>query len=170
MADVLFLCTGNYYRSRFAELWFDHLAVGAGSPLRAASRGLRIPADGRNPGPVSPYVRQALLARDLPLPEPVPGPIDLAESDLHRAIEVVALYEPEHRPMIALRFPSWVDRVRYWDVADVPLVPAGTALPRIEALVAELLAELSAGSTPGGGSPGAPPRRTAGSRPARTPG
>lgn len=35
---VLFLCTGNYYRSRFAEIYFNALAAQRGSPWRADSR------------------------------------------------------------------------------------------------------------------------------------
>ena len=37
---VLFLCTGNYYRSRFAEILFDSVAVKMGLPWKASSRGL----------------------------------------------------------------------------------------------------------------------------------
>jgi hypothetical protein len=37
---VLFLCTGNYYRSRFAEALFNSVAGKMGLPWRASSRGL----------------------------------------------------------------------------------------------------------------------------------
>ncbi len=37
---LLFLCTGNYYRSRFAELLFNHLAAQVGLDWRADSRGV----------------------------------------------------------------------------------------------------------------------------------
>ena len=37
---VLFLCTGNYYRSRFAEILFNHLAGQSKLAWRADSRGL----------------------------------------------------------------------------------------------------------------------------------
>ena len=36
---VLFLCTGNYYRSRFAESLFNSVAGKMGLPWRASSRG-----------------------------------------------------------------------------------------------------------------------------------
>jgi protein-tyrosine phosphatase len=36
---VLFLCTGNYYRSRYAEELFNHLARAEGIGWRAFSRG-----------------------------------------------------------------------------------------------------------------------------------
>jgi protein-tyrosine phosphatase len=39
---VLFLCTGNYYRSRFAEVLFNSVADRMGLPWRASSRGLAL--------------------------------------------------------------------------------------------------------------------------------
>jgi hypothetical protein len=36
---ILFLCTGNYYRSRYAEELFNHLAKVKGHSWRAFSRG-----------------------------------------------------------------------------------------------------------------------------------
>jgi protein-tyrosine phosphatase len=35
---VLFLCTGNYYRSRFAEILFNSVAGKLGLPCLASSR------------------------------------------------------------------------------------------------------------------------------------
>jgi len=39
MKKILFLCTGNYYRSRYAEEIFNHLAKREDLPWRAFSRG-----------------------------------------------------------------------------------------------------------------------------------
>lgn len=40
MDTVLFLCTGNYDKSRFAEEYFNHRAILLGAGWRADSRGL----------------------------------------------------------------------------------------------------------------------------------
>ena len=48
---ILFLCTGNYYRSRFAEIFFNWQAQQRGLSWQAESRGLAI--DGYNYGPIS---------------------------------------------------------------------------------------------------------------------
>jgi protein-tyrosine-phosphatase len=50
---VLFLCTGNYYRSRFAEELFNYEAERASLPWIAQSRGLALEAPGeiRTPDP-----------------------------------------------------------------------------------------------------------------------
>ena len=42
MSTVLFLCSANYYRSRFAEHFFNWLAEINGMPWRADSRGLMV--------------------------------------------------------------------------------------------------------------------------------
>ena len=52
---VLFLCTGNYYRSRFAEVLFNHLARERGLRWRAESRGLDLAIGVNNVGPISPH-------------------------------------------------------------------------------------------------------------------
>lgn len=56
MKNLLFLCTGNYYRSRFCEEYFNHRAVRHGLIWRADSRGLApdVTVFG-NVGPLSPY-------------------------------------------------------------------------------------------------------------------
>ena len=37
---VLFVCSGNYYRSRLAEILFNHEAAAAGLAWESGSRGL----------------------------------------------------------------------------------------------------------------------------------
>jgi hypothetical protein len=58
---VLFLCTGNYYRSRFAEVLFNARAAEAGMAWVAASRGLELHAC--NVGPINGGARPAILRR-----------------------------------------------------------------------------------------------------------
>ena len=50
---VLFLCTGNYYRSRFAEVLFNSVAVKMGLPWRASSRGLALERGVNHVGPMA---------------------------------------------------------------------------------------------------------------------
>jgi len=59
MKRVLFLCTGNYYRSRLAEILFNHLAKERTLDWHADSSGLNGQADGIvNSGPLSHFTRQ----------------------------------------------------------------------------------------------------------------
>jgi protein-tyrosine phosphatase len=139
---VLFLCTGNYFRSRFAAALFDHLAAQAGLEQRARSAGLEDRCWTRNEGPISPFTLAALRRRGVALPDPLPIPRDATTEDLASARLIIALKDAEHRPMVAARFPGWVDRIRYWDVDDVPIARPEEALARIETLVRALILEL----------------------------
>src|SRR5947209_745364 len=109
---VLFLCTGNYYRSRLAEHYFNALAGRRGLDWRAESRGLRI--NPLNPGPISRQTLQWLADRDIPVSEPHRQPLPVTDDDLRTAGFVVAVKESEHRPLLEQHFPSRVDQVEFW--------------------------------------------------------
>ena len=143
--QILFLCTGNYYRSRFAEELFNHLARQAGLEWVATSRGLS-PDPGGNIGPMSAHARKALSIRGLRPAEPVRFPVSLCEEDLAGAELVIALKEAEHRRMLNRQFPAWSNRVRYWHVHDLDLATGEQATAEIEGLVVELVEALRAAS------------------------
>lgn len=131
MRTVLFLCSGNYYRSRFAELFFDWTARSSALPWKARSRGLWLNPD--NPGPISADTVRALEGLGVPVSEDERFPLDVFEEDLLSADLVVAMHEPEHRPMIESRFPAAAGRVEYWQVPDLD----GAAPPQALAALAE---------------------------------
>lgn len=139
---LLFLCTGNYYRSRYAELLFNALADEAGLDWRAESRGLRL-TPGRNPGPISAFVVERCAGRELALPDDARMPIQADVLDLFEADLVVALKEAEHRPLLAARFGAWARRVEYWHVHDIDRATPDEALPELEALVERLVERLA---------------------------
>jgi protein-tyrosine phosphatase len=145
---VLFLCTGNYYRSRFAEHWFNHRAPALGMRWSAVSRGLRINRI-YNPGLISEFAHAGLVQRGVPLPEPLREPLHVREEDLAEARLIVALKRSEHEPLLLDQFPLWGQRVRYWQVHDIDVDPPEVALPAIVDLVDALLEELR-------GAPSAP--------------
>src|SRR6187402_1987989 len=120
---VLFLCSGNYYRSRFAELLFNHLAERAGIPHRADSAGLEIECRTRNPGPLSPHTIQGLRERGIPVPSTVRAPRDVSSSDFANATLVIALKDAEHRPLMMKHFPDLCAGVEFWQIDDVADAP-----------------------------------------------
>lgn len=142
LSQVLFLCSGNYYRSRFAELLFNHWAERTGLAYRADSAGLCIDCHTRNPGPISIHTREALALRGIALPEPVRAPRDVRAQDIARAALTIALKEAEHRPLLRERFPEWCDRVEFWQVDDVADAAPSVALPMIERHVLGLVERL----------------------------
>jgi len=101
---VLFLCTGNYYRSRFAEILFNQHAFAERLPHRAISRGLAITKSNR--GVISPNAVEGLLVRGIDAAYPVRFPVPLHRRDLEVADWIIAMDESEHRPMVARLFPE----------------------------------------------------------------
>ncbi|HEX2101100.1 MAG TPA: low molecular weight phosphatase family protein, partial [Candidatus Synoicihabitans sp.] len=100
---VLFICTGNYYRSRFAEAVFNHHALQRGLPWQAFSRGVAIHLA---PPGLSPHTVAALQERGVPLERTAPERAQLQERDLQRATRAIALKEAEHRPYLRQQFPA----------------------------------------------------------------
>jgi protein-tyrosine phosphatase len=141
---LLFLCTGNYYRSRFAEVLFNSQAAVSGLPWRAESRGLAIEFGVHNIGPMSADVLRRLQALGVPAGAYLRLPLQLAEADLERADLVVALKEAEHRPLLRERFPPWEGRVRFWHIHDTDAGTVAEALAGIEREVKALVARLRA--------------------------
>ncbi|GAB4124538.1 MAG: low molecular weight phosphatase family protein [Roseiflexaceae bacterium] len=140
MADrqqVLFVCTGNYYRSRYAEHVFNHYA--AGSPWQADSRGFE--PSPLNPGPINATAAQRLAAAGMAPPQ-FRDPIRINQADLEQANLIIMLDEQEHRPYMHERFPDWENRVRYWQIADLWAMTTDQALSAIDREVQQLWAEL----------------------------
>jgi protein-tyrosine phosphatase len=138
---VLFLCTGNYYRSRFAEILFNSVAGKMGLPWRASSRGLALERGVNNVGPMAVSAVKALEARGLrAVTELDRFPLPVAVEDFEMAQWIVALKEAEHLSLLQERFPAWAEKVEFWHVDDAPEV-----LDLIEREVMDLAARLIGG-------------------------
>jgi protein-tyrosine phosphatase len=135
---ILFLCSGNYYRSRFAEELFNHRAKAEATCWRAISRGLALDRSTENVGPLSYLTVQALADRQITPLERLPLACSL--QDLESAAMVVAMKEAEHRLLLRERFPGWENRVSYWHVHDIDAGEASDAITSMDRLVTELLA------------------------------
>jgi protein-tyrosine phosphatase len=142
MKQVLFLCSGNYYRSRFAEIYFNYHAQLRGIGWRAESRGLK--PDSRNAGPLSRHTATALAAHGISWAEYLRAPMRVTEADFDAADRVIAVKEAEHRAMMESFFPNWTDRVEFWHVHDIDCATPAMALPHLEREVLGLLATMQA--------------------------
>ena len=93
---VLFLCTGNYYRSRFSEYLFNALAEKKGLlSWRATSRGLKTwMADGQ--GPIASFTVERLTKMEVPF-DGERFSVQASEDDLESADPVIAVKEGGRR-------------------------------------------------------------------------
>jgi len=139
---LLFLCTGNYNRSRFAELLFNALARESSLSWRADSRGVDVAGSRRFiKGPISREARLALEEIGLDIQADLRDPIQLSEWDLDTDL-IIAVCETEHRPYIERDFHRVAERVEYWDIHDVPVTPADEALRVLEGHLRDLVERL----------------------------
>lgn len=139
--EILFLCTGNYYRSRFAEELFNYLAAADSMALRATSRGFT-PHPDINPGSISAHTLLGLKSRNINPANAIrmPAPVQIDDFVNHK--HCIALSETEHRPMMNKMFPEFLSRVRFWKVEDLAWETPENALLQIEKEVQKLLDEL----------------------------
>lgn len=141
MPKLLFLCTGNYYRSRFAEYYFRHAAASRGLGWGVDSRGLAL--DAYNTGHM--YHRTERECERLGLStEPLRHPLPLELADLESSDHVIAVKEAEHRPLLRDQFHAWEDRVEYWTVHDLDAGTPEQAFPLLRELVDNLIERLLA--------------------------
>ena len=141
MKTVLFLCTGNYYRSRYAEILFCWQARQHRLAWRAVSRGLD--PDPRNPGPMSRDTIAALARRGIPVECHLRFPLTATDTDFEGADTIVAVKEAEHRPLIERKFSRWLARVEFWHVHDLDCCGPEVAIPELDRQVAALVQRLA---------------------------
>jgi protein-tyrosine phosphatase len=142
MNQILFVCTGNYYRSRFAEIIFNHLAKCYSIPASAFSRGLRLNPS-KNKGVISPHATLYLSLLKIQVQD-VGSPAKLDTADLQRASIIILLDEKEHRVMFKESFPDWEDKVEYWQFEDDYVVSPSLVLPSLKNKVENLAQTLKA--------------------------
>jgi protein-tyrosine phosphatase len=141
--QVLFLCSGNYFRSRFSEELFNHWAGRLALPWRAESRGLVSDLSGlRNVGRMSPHTLEALAMRGISPAGAGRWPTPVSREELELADLVIALKEAEHRPMMERRFPELVEKVEFWQVDDIDVVPPNVGIRQAEQQLLALLQRL----------------------------
>jgi len=136
---ILFLCTWNYYRSRFAEIYFNYEASRARLNWRADSRGLALPES--TPNTISGYTVNYLNQLCIPF-DPIRVPMDATEEDLANSNRIIAVKRDEHLPWVQKRFDRFTDRVEYWDIHDIDASTPEEQLPLLHARVQQLVAEL----------------------------
>jgi protein-tyrosine phosphatase len=122
MRKILFLCTGNYFRSRFSEQWFNYCAIKRNLQLKliASSAGLNVCDGNGNIGAMAKEAISALNARGVIVNiDSLALPHQVSVAELESADVVVAVDSKAHRPMVYSKFPEWESKVVFWDVKDL---------------------------------------------------
>jgi protein-tyrosine phosphatase len=143
MPKLLFLCTANYYRSRFAEILFNHLAVQHQLNWAADSRGIVTSLGAGNTGVISENTVNGLRRRGVGVGDHHRSPIQVQTRDFEQTDLVIALDEQEHRPYMERWFPDWANRIEYWHVGDLHIMTAEEALSVADVEVRALVRRLS---------------------------
>ena len=138
MNEVLFICTGNYYRSRYAEMLFNHIASEYGLEWASLSRGFQ---ESTRKAPISQHAYNELISKGIVCNQ-LRYPIKLSPADLAMAHKIILMDEQEHRPMLMEEYSEWSDYVEYWNIRDVEFESPKTALSRLEKNVNLLIGSL----------------------------
>lgn len=144
MNSVLFLCTGNYYRSRMAEELFNFWARAADLEWEAESAGLREDMSASpNEGPISDHAVEMLTQSGIPVTTSERDPRSVTGDDLESNDLIICLHRTEHEPMLKKRFPGNGSEILYWEVADIQHLEAEKAFDKIRQEVQQLVSILS---------------------------
>jgi protein-tyrosine phosphatase len=139
---LLFLCTGNFYRSRFAEEYWNARAERESIPWRADSRALADPPLLGNPGAMSADALVELLRLGIRARAAGRPPLSIRVEEFLLYARVIALDGDEHRPMVSRSFPAHLARVEFWDIGDVWKEEPSSAMRRLVQRLERLLLEL----------------------------
>lgn len=123
MKKVLFVCTGNYYRSRLAHLLFNHYAEEVDLGWKATSRGIQ--AAGLQG--LSSHAHDYLESKGLGhLCEDARNPASLSVDDFPSVDLSIILNRAEHSPLLEKRYRWVIDalekegKLRWWNIYDLP--------------------------------------------------
>jgi len=125
MKRLLFICTGNHYRSRLAEILFNHYTRVERGEWIAESWGLLATSSVKG---LSPLIARYLKERSLIVSTEVfRDPMTFSVDDLPLFDLVILLNQSEHFPEFEKRFRALSQsllesgKLRMWNVYDAPL-------------------------------------------------
>ena len=140
MKKILFVCTANIFRSRFAEEVFNSLATDSSSSLIAFSAGMKV-GEFTTRKIYYPALEQLKRYNIKPIREnELSTHID--DLNLDEYDRIICMDEPEHKPMVEENTNLKGRDVEYWNIVDIPEEDSRVSLPMCYEKVNELFSEM----------------------------
>ena len=140
MHNILFVCTANIFRSRFAEEVFNFLAIKEKISARAFSAGLKV-GEYHIRRIHRPALEQ-LEKLNIKPKRPNKLSLHIDEVQLNKYDQLICMDETEHKPMVLSNSKLKGFNFEYWDIIDEPKVQSDVSLPLCYKKVKELVADL----------------------------
>tara|TARA_A100001011_G_scaffold94934_1_gene99769 strand:+ start:5838 stop:6266 length:429 start_codon:yes stop_codon:yes gene_type:complete len=141
MKKVLFVCTANIHRSRFAEEVFNFFCTKHNKDYHAFSAGLRV-GDYSYRKIYFPALENLKVFNIIPK-----RPNDLSKHikdvNLENYDKIICMDEDEHKPMVNSDPKLSNYNFEYWNITDMPKVDSNVSLPICYKKVENLLNEMS---------------------------
>ena len=140
MNNILFVCTGNIFRSRFAEEVFNHLCKINGVDATAFSAGLQVGRYKQRK-----ICRPAMNELERLKIEPLRSNEDsvhINDIDVSIYDQIICMDEEEHKPMVRSNEHLSGFTFQYWNIVDMPKVSSDISLPKCYKKVESLIDQL----------------------------
>ena len=141
MNRVLFVCTANIHRSRFAEEVFNHFSEKNNKGATAFSAGLRV-GDYNFRKIYHPALDNLEKFNILPKRAEELS-VHIKNIDLDQFDRLICMDKNEHKPMIQSDSQLSAFKFEYWDITDMPKVDSNISLPKCYKQVEALWNQIS---------------------------
>ena len=140
MNNILFVCTGNIFRSRFAEEVFNHLCKINGVDATAFSAGLQV-GRYKQRKIYWPAMNELERLKIEPLRSNEDS-VHINDIDVSIYDQIICMDEEEHKPMVRSNERLSGFTFQYWNIVDMPKVPSDISLPKCYKKVESLIDQL----------------------------
>ena len=140
MNNILFVCTGNIFRSRFAEEVFNHLRKINGVDATAFSAGLQV-GRYKQRKLYWPAMKELERLKIEPLRSNEDS-VHINDIDVSIYYQIICMDEEEHKPMVRSNELLSGFTFQYWNIVDMPKVSSDISLPKCYKKVESLIDQL----------------------------
>jgi len=141
MKKILFVCTANIHRSRFAEEVFNYLSIKDKKEYRAFSAGLKV-GDFSYREIYYPALEHLDKLNIKPI-RPKELSIHIDDVMLEEYDKIICMDKNEHRPMVNANPRLSEYQFEYWEIVDIPKVDSTVSLPLCYEKVVKLYKEIN---------------------------